>query len=119
MRRRRTRGQLRAFVYLGLRQLLELVLLLFRRGSSKEAEHLALPRLLARTLPRYDLGTPDRVWRHFLDNTGTVTVAEDHVRVDLALRTYTPVLIDASFTELDIPIPWWGGRSLRFDFPPR
>jgi transposase len=76
-------------------------------------------RLLARKLPRYELATPDRLWRHFLDNTGTVTVAEDHVRVDLALRTYTPVLIDAGFPELDIPIPWWGGRSLRFGFPPR
>jgi hypothetical protein len=76
-------------------------------------------RLLARTLPRYELATPDRIWRHFLDNTGTVTVAEDHVRVDLALRTYTPVLIDAGFPELDISIPWWGGRKLRFGFPPR
>lgn len=47
-------------------------------------------RLLARKLPRHELATPDRLWRHFLDNTGTVTVADDHVRVDLALRTYTP-----------------------------
>jgi transposase len=76
-------------------------------------------RLLARKLPRYELATPDRIWRHFLDNTGTVTITEDHVRVDLALRTYTPVLIDAGFPELDIPIPWWGGRKLRFGFPPR
>jgi hypothetical protein len=76
-------------------------------------------RLLARKLPRYELATPDRLWRHFLDTTGTVTVAADHVRVDLALRTYTPVLIDAGLPELDIPIPWWGGRSLRFGFPPR
>ena len=42
MRRRRARGQLWAFIYLGLRQLLELVLLLFRRGGSKESELLAL-----------------------------------------------------------------------------
>ena len=76
-------------------------------------------RLLARQLPRYELATPDRLWRHFLDNTGTVTANHDHVRVDLALRTYTPVLIDAGFPELDIPIPWWQGRSLRFGFPPR
>lgn len=76
-------------------------------------------RLLARKLPRYQLATPDRLWRHFLDNTGTVTVNHDHVRVDLALRTYSPVLIDAGFPELDIPIPWWGGRTLRFGFPPR
>jgi transposase len=76
-------------------------------------------RLLARKLPRYELATPDRLWRHFLDNTGTITVAEDHVRVDLALRTYTPVLIDAGFPEYDLPVPWWGGRHLRFGFPPR
>jgi hypothetical protein len=67
-------------------------------------------RLLARKLPRYELATPDRLWRHFLDNTGTVTVADDHVKVDLALRTYTPVLIDAGFPELDIPIP--GGAAV-------
>ena len=76
-------------------------------------------RLLARTLPRYQLATPDRLWRHFLDNTGTVTITDDHVRVDLALRTYTPALIDAGLPELDLPIPWWGGRRLRFGFPPR
>ena len=68
-------------------------------------------RLLARKLPRYELATPDRIWRHFLDNTGTITVNHDHVRVDLALRTYTPVLIDAGFPELDIPIPWWADEA--------
>jgi transposase len=76
-------------------------------------------RLLARTLPRYELATPDRIWRHFLDNSGSVEVFKDHVRVDLALRTYTPVLIDAGFPELEVPVPWWGGRTLRFGFPPR
>jgi hypothetical protein len=49
----------------------------------------------------------------------TIVVADDHVRIDLALRTYTPVLIDAGYPELDLPIPWWGGRHLRFGFPPR
>jgi hypothetical protein len=76
-------------------------------------------RLLARKLPRYQLATPDRLWRHFLDNTGTVIVTADHVRIDLALRTYTPVLIDAGFPELELPIPGWAGRTLRFGFPPR
>ena len=76
-------------------------------------------RLLARKLPRYEQATPDRLWRHFLDNTGKIVVADDHVRVDLAARTYTPVLIDAGHPELDIPIPWWQGRTLRFGFPPR
>jgi hypothetical protein len=76
-------------------------------------------RLLANKLPRYQQATPDRLWRHFLDTTGTITVADDHVRVDLALRTYTPVLIDAGHPELDLAVPWWEGRHLRFGFPPR
>jgi transposase InsO family protein len=42
VRRHRARGQLWAFVYLGFRQLLELVLLLFRSENSKEVELLAL-----------------------------------------------------------------------------
>jgi hypothetical protein len=53
------------------------------------------------------------------DDTGTVVVGEDHVRVDLMLGTYTPVLIDAGFPDFDLPVPWWGGRRLRFGFPPR
>ena len=76
-------------------------------------------RLLARKLPRYEQATPDRLWRHFLDNTSKINVADDHVRVDLALRTYTPVLIDAGYPEIDLPVPWWGGRTMRFGFPPR
>jgi putative transposase len=42
MRRHRARGQLWAFVYLGLGQLLGLVLLIFRSETSKEVELLAL-----------------------------------------------------------------------------
>ncbi len=76
-------------------------------------------RLLARTLPRYEVATPDRLWRHLLDDTGTVAIADDHVRVDLALRTYIPVLIDAGLPELEVAVPWWGRRRLRFGFPPR
>jgi len=76
-------------------------------------------RLLARKLPRYEQATPDRLWRHFVDNTAKIVVHDDHVRVDLAARTYTPVLIDAGYPEYDIPIPWWQGRNLRFGFPPR
>jgi hypothetical protein len=46
-------------------------------------------------------------------------VADDAVTVDLNLRTYHPALIDAGFADLDLPIPWWNNRRLRFRFPPR
>jgi hypothetical protein len=78
-----------------------------------------LYRLLARNLDRYQNATPDKIWRHFLDATGTLHITPGHVTCALNLRSHHPVLIDAGFADLDVPIPWWGGRTLRFRFPPR
>ena len=78
-----------------------------------------LYRLLARGLPRYQTATPDKLWRHFLDATGTLNITHDTITVDLALRANHPVLIDAGFADLDLPIPWLNNRRLRFRVPPR
>ena len=78
-----------------------------------------LYRLLARQLPRYEHATPDRIWRHFLDSTGTVHISKDALTVDLRVRTYHPVLIDAGLADQTTPIPWLDRRQLRFRFPPR
>jgi transposase len=78
-----------------------------------------LYRLLARKLPRYENATPDRIWRHFLDATGTLHIDSTSVTCALNLRSHHPVLIDAGFADLEVPIPWWDGRTLRFRFPPR
>jgi hypothetical protein len=78
-----------------------------------------LYRLLARKLPRYENATPDRIWRHFLDATGTLHIDDTSVTCALNLRSHHPVLIDAGFADLEVPIPWWDGRTLRFRFPLR
>jgi transposase len=78
-----------------------------------------LYRLLAQKLSRYHNATPDRIWRHFLDATGTLHITDDGLTCALNLRSHHPVLIDAGFTDLETPIPWWDGRKLRFRFPPR
>lgn len=78
-----------------------------------------LNRMLARKLSRYETATPGRIWRHFLDRPGTLDITDDAVTVDLNLRTYHPVLIDAGIADLDQPIPWLNNRRLRFRFPPR
>ncbi|WP_434598244.1 hypothetical protein [Streptomyces sp. A5-4] len=70
-------------------------------------------------LPRCETATPDRLWRHFLDATGTLHVAEHAVTCALNLRTHHPVLIEAGFADLETPTPWWNDRTLRFRFPPR
>jgi hypothetical protein len=78
-----------------------------------------LYRLLARRLPRYEHATPDRLWRHFLDSTGTLHIDEETLTLELRVRTYHPVLIDAGLADQPTPIPWLDGRQLRFRFPPR
>ena len=78
-----------------------------------------LYRLFARNLPRYSRATPDTLWRHFLDDTGTLRITPDGVTADLTLRSHHPVLIDAGFADMNLPIPWWDDRPLRFRFPPR
>ena len=78
-----------------------------------------LYRLLARKLPRYERATPDRIWRHFLDSTGTLHLTDDTLTINLHLRTYHPVLIDAGLADQTTPIPWLDNRQLRFRFPPR
>ncbi len=73
-------------------------------------------RLLARSLKGYEHATPETIHEQFIDTMGTVNVHDDGATVTLARRTYTPVLLQAGFAELDLPIPWWGDRRLRFRF---
>jgi hypothetical protein len=78
-----------------------------------------LYRLLALKLSRYEHATPETLWRDFLDATGTLHIDAAGVTCALNLRSHHPALIDAGFAELQTPIPWWEGRTLRFRFPPR
>ena len=78
-----------------------------------------LYRLLALKLSRYEHATPETLWRDFLDATGTLHIDPAGVTCALSLRSHHPALIDAGFAELQTPIPWWDGRTLRFRFPPR
>src|SRR6266571_4708675 len=78
-----------------------------------------LYRMLALKLSRYERATPDRIWRHFLDATGTLHIDDTGITCALNLRSHHPALIDAGLADPQTPIPWWGGRILRFRFPPR
>ena len=78
-----------------------------------------LYRLLALKLSRYERATPGTLWRDFLDATGTLHIDPAGVTCALNLRSHHPALTDAGFAELETPIPWWDGRTLRFRFPPR
>lgn len=78
-----------------------------------------LYRLFARDLARYHAATPDTLWRHFLDDTGTLHITNKGITCALKLRSHHPQLIDAHYADQATPIPWWNNRTLRFTFPPR
>lgn len=72
--------------------------------------------LFGRSLKRYEHMTPERLYEHFVDTTSKLHVGADHGTVALKRRTWTHVLLQAGYGEMDLAIPWWEGRHLRFRF---
>jgi hypothetical protein len=69
---------------------------------------------LRRRLAGYATATPDTLQRRFLNTSGVVENRGGEIVVRLDRKTYNPVLRQA-----DLPVtavPWWGGRTLRFEY---
>ncbi len=69
---------------------------------------------LRRRLTGYHHATPDTLQRRFLSTTGRIINHDQTIIVRLKRRTYSPVLRHADIPE--VAVPWWGGRTLRFEF---
>jgi hypothetical protein len=75
----------------------------------------ALIAALRTRLPGYATVTPDVLQRRFLETPGQITTSGDTITVRLDRRAYTPVLRQADLPN-NTPVPWWGNRTLRFEF---
>jgi len=75
----------------------------------------ALIAALRTRLPGYATVTPDVLQRRFLETPGQITTSADTITVRLDRRAYTPVLRQADLPD-NTPVPWWGNRTLRFEF---
>jgi hypothetical protein len=75
----------------------------------------ALLAALRARLPGYAAVTPDVIQRRFLETPGQITTDGDTITVRLERRAYSPVLRQATLPQ-DTPVPWWGGRTLRFEY---
>jgi hypothetical protein len=65
-------------------------------------------------LPGYATATPDTLQRRFLETPGQIITTDQVITIRLERRAYAPVLRQA-----DLPptaIPWWGNRTLRYEF---
>jgi hypothetical protein len=62
----------------------------------------------------YTTATPDTLQRRFLHTGGLIINHGDRITVRLDRRTYSPVLRNADLP--DTTVPWWGDRTLHFDY---
>ena len=75
-------------------------------------------RHFAQQLSGYQTATPDTIFRHFIKTPGQLHITPEGVHVCLEPRTRTPVLLDADYHQRTATVPWWGGRTLSYSFPP-
>lgn len=62
----------------------------------------------------YKTARSQHIFQDFIDATATVTVDQDEVVVRYQKRAHNPLLLAAGFGDTNVPIPWLGGRRLRF-----
>ena len=75
----------------------------------------ALLAALRARLPGYATATPDTIQRRFLETPGQIITTGDVITVRLERRAFSPVLRQADLPPAT-PIPWWAGRTLRYEF---
>lgn len=73
-----------------------------------------LYRLLAGTLGDPEEVTPARLRRLLSTASGALHITEDGVTCVLEPGSWRPGLSATSLDALERPIPWWGGRTLRY-----
>jgi hypothetical protein len=69
---------------------------------------------LRRRLTGYHHATPDTLQRRFLSTGGLIINQGQTITIRLNRRTYSPVLRQADIPEVNVP--WWDGRTLRFEY---
>jgi transposase len=74
----------------------------------------SLYRLLADTISDREEVTTSRLRRLFPAASGALHVTERGVTCTLTPQSWRPGISAASLTALERPIPWWGGRTLRY-----
>lgn len=77
----------------------------------------SLYRLLGAKLGnRYQNAKSRHLFRDFIDATATLIITQNEILVQFQKRACNPFLIAADYQNVDIPIPWLGGKRLQFVF---
>ena len=77
----------------------------------------SLYRLLAAELGNgYQRAKSRHIFRDFVDATATVMIDHKDITVRFQKRAHNPLLLAAGFDNVDSPVPWLDGKTLRFVF---
>jgi hypothetical protein len=73
-------------------------------------------RWLGKQLRGYDKAAPKQLYRLFVATQGFVRISPDELIIHFERRSHNPVLRESALERDRTPIPWLGGRRLRFVF---
>jgi hypothetical protein len=76
-----------------------------------------LYRMLGWRLKGFGRASPQRLYRKFIDTTGSIEMEDEQVRVRLSKRAHNPLIKEAGLTGLTPPVPWLADRRLLIDLP--
>lgn len=64
----------------------------------------------------YNTAQSSHIFRDFINATAQITIDDKQVTVKFQKRAHSPLLMASGFDKLDTPVPWWGGRRIKFQF---
>jgi hypothetical protein len=73
-------------------------------------------RWLGKRLRGYGKAAPKQLYRLFVATEGVVGVTAEEIVVRFERRSHNPILREAALDRESAPIPWLGGRRIRFAF---
>jgi hypothetical protein len=73
-------------------------------------------RWLASELRGFTEAKPKRLFRKIIETGGTVRITEERIHVHFQKRAHNPILRQAGLDAKAGPIPWAGGKTLRFTY---
>lgn len=73
-------------------------------------------RWLGKQLRGYEKAAPKQLYRLFVATEGVALTTPDELVVRLERRSHNPILREAALDREPTPIPWLGGRRIRFVF---
>ena len=73
-------------------------------------------RWLGKRLRGFEKAAPKQLYRLFVETAGTSKVRDEEIVVRFDRRSHNPILREAALDREPTPIPWLGGRRIRFAF---